>query len=92
MAGRDTTSRLRAARRAANLRQVELAEKAQVAQSVVSDLERLGASPRPPWSPGVRRVAAALDTTPEALFGPDPWTRAQAIRATEAREPQEATA
>jgi transcriptional regulator with XRE-family HTH domain len=90
--GRGTTSRLREARELADLRQTELAEKAGVSQPFVSELERQGASPRPPWSPGVRRVAAALGTTPDELFGPDPWTRSQAIRATEAREPQEAIA
>jgi len=81
--GRGATSRLREARRAAGLRQTELAQKAGVSQPLVSDLERQGASPRPPWPEGVRKIAAALNTTPEALFGPDPWSRAQAIRATE---------
>jgi transcriptional regulator with XRE-family HTH domain len=84
-------SRLREARKAANLSQAELAEQAQVSQPLVSALEHNGASSRPPWPDGVRRIAAALGVDPDELFGAvDPWSRAQRMR--EADRATEATA
>jgi transcriptional regulator with XRE-family HTH domain len=58
---------LREHRRAKGLSQERLAEIAQCTQGTVSFLEH---SDRKPWPATLERIAAALETSPEALYFP----------------------
>lgn len=57
---------LRTARRLADVTQAELAQKAGVDQTTISDIER-GRNRNPSWQT-VKRIATALGVDPEEIF------------------------